>query len=508
VGRAVVVGCVLLVAVGLIGAAQQLSGFAFTGLWLDLGPPPTGFGLEHFLSVIDIDYALCNFTLGATAVAYAWKIGPAVMAQGLDAIYFDAYGWLGAVSFSSFGEFSTTLYGLGGLDGFGDIGAGLAQWASIAWLSIAGLDLYGFALLDRRVELVVVPQEPVEWNARYGTGFAFGAQGVAGECSIAAEIQFNLWSAIQYHPPGVGAIGYVFMKHLYLARGQACLVYQPGTHFFPSYLGCYDWYWQAPYALSSVVQSQCYVVFSGADVLVGFPFACTDVFAHARFTCDGFDELGVHAFDISLGDCSWLELDEIEITYTLQTKSVNTIDLDLVFCDFVCIEPFFELDMDNTLLEALVFRGFMVETEITKGVTFKAGTVFQPDDYVEIINGGWYFDDLGNRFAGEPDLVCPPDGCFVIYPYLYDEYFALIVDGDSCCGGGFTFSIFNWFDIDDDNPFASLVVPSEQSAGMFGWEHTLIDFSVDVGWNTTLVTGLSVKNEGLDWMKIGFKTRW
>ena len=71
-----------------------------------------------------------------------------------------------------------------------------------------------------------------------------------------------------------------------------------------------------------------------------------------------------------------------------------------------------------------------------------------------------------------------------------------LTNGDSCCGGGFSFSVFNWFDIDDDNIYGD-------APGMFGWEETVFDLSVDIGTNVTLLSGISWLDEGLRWIKMG-----
>jgi len=100
----------------------------------------------------------------------------------------------------------------------------------------------------------------------------------------------------------------------------------------------------------------------------------------------------------------------------------------------------------------------------------------------------------------DPDIVCPPYICnswsFTRYAQ-YDEYLAIIVDGASCCGGAFTVSIFNWFDAGDDN-----LQFGANPAGVFDWEQTEIAFSVGIGANITLLGGLSVTSDDLEYLKI------
>jgi hypothetical protein len=475
--------CVLLVfSMCVTGTARSFSGLAYSALWLDLSGSDvnmaTDGGSQGFFGVIDVEYGTYGLTFGGTAILSA--------GVGLRTLLFDAAGWLGAIHVSSFLHISAAY-------------ERFEQWSNFAWLTISNVDFY--ALL----ELQNVGVDPFA----IGLGCALGAQTNLGLSSIAIEAQFNLERPVQYRPIGLAGLGglssfpYVFESYRWETRGWSCLKFEPGTNFFQGWLSCGGESWERPWP-NDVAEAECGPGFSGLDILANLPLACLDLWAHVQFTCDlGFSFLEVEAYDIEL--LSWLELDFLEIRFTTQEKSLSY-DFDLVLLDRVCIDPIFELVLDGTELDGIILRGLTTAYEISPGVLLKAGTIFQPEDPGELSGNHYYFDPRGNPWPWmgnpdvEPDLICPPACSWWRGEWYvqYDEYVAIIVDGDSCCGGGFMVSIFNWFDIGDDNPYGD-------AAGILDWEETVVDLSVEIGSTLTLVGGFSVYNEDLNYMKIGFQ---
>ena len=200
-------------------------------------------------------------------------------------------------------------------------------------------------------------------------------------------------------------------------------------------------------------------------------------------------------YDLSLG-IPFFELDRLEIGFWPGQKAVFS-TWELLVADVFCIEPWFGIGRGNLattpepavsasapIFDGLELLGLSLELAYN-GVTFKAGTAF-----------GDAFDRYGNRHAGRyPWLYCEPWRCEVMEDY--DEYYGLIIDGDSCCGGGFGLSIFVWFDAYD--------VGDKDTAGIFGWEETRFEGYVDIGTNATLTGSLSILNEGLNWIQVGME---
>ena len=470
---ALVVACVVIIGLGSAGVGGELTGFAYSALWLDLSG--SAVNTMNFFGVIDIDYRMGEFTLGSTAIVYS--------GVGLTDLMFDAYGWLGSVYGSSIVVF----------DASGSQSEALTAWTSIAWLEIAGVDLYAFSSLGRDYR-----------SSEIGIGYALGGQGMAGDISLAVEAQFNMVDPVPYLPPltSGSCLQPPFLVEGYrlAARGWSCQLYEPGTNFFQGFLLPGGMNWLFPrYGL--VGQPSCCSWFSGFDFVANIPFGCLDLWAHGRFSCDlGFDFIEFETYDIEL--LSWLELDFLQVRFTVQTKSLSS-DFDLILFESVCIDPIFELEIEDMGVKGITLRGLVAAYEVSPGVLFKAGTIIQPDDPAD--NHGYSFDAQGDPWPCmgdpdvEPEILCPPYWSLGALPTSgYDEYIAIIVDGDSCCGGAFMFSIFNWFDTGDDDLYGP-----PDPAGIFDWEASEVSFSVGIGSNFTLLGGLSVTNEDLGYLKIG-----
>jgi len=130
-----------------------------------------------------------------------------------------------------------------------------------------------------------------------------------------------------------------------------------------------------------------------------------------------------------------------------------------------------------------------------QGVTFKAGTLFNN------IWGDTGFAKVGDESCDSDDTYCwdsngnlvdIPDCC--IDPY-YDEYFAILIDGDACCGGAFAVEVYNWFE-------------DEQTDAFMDWIETEVDISIGIGSNTTLSFGFDLGQSGLLNWAIGWCFEW
>ncbi len=448
--------CVLFVLVLLstVAFGGEFSGRFTSDLRFDL------FGMSDitvadFDADVDIDYTLSTITLGAIAT---------IDESQLEYLLFDAWGWLGAIWFTSYLQF-------GGPDEGDPLDFEL--FGTIAGLTVAGVDMYGAIAIDRRA-----------WNEddeipRFG--WTFGAAGMIGECRLMVEAAFDL--SVHYESPHYEEeywTWYVLASTMWPGWPGECTYYQYGEQFPFAIKLCDDWsagptFWADPRNLEPCAPS-----FNRLTTWLSVPIGCLDPQIVIEYTYDDVGDRGyfyasLWLFDIGLG-IPFLELDTFQIYFTPAGKSVWW-EWGLLVGDVFCIEPWFELD---SLL------GLSVEYEVN-GITFKAGTLFDPHES---------FDRYGNRDynTGYPWLYCSSRACE--WMEAYDEFFALIIDGESCCGGGFGLSIFTWFDIDDDDP-------SGDAAGIFGWEETRIEGYLDIGTNTTLTGSLSFLNEGLNWIQVG-----
>ena len=201
--------------------------------------------------------------------------------------------------------------------------------------------------------------------------------------------------------------------------------------------------------------------------------------------------------DICLG-LDWLILSELDICFEVQTEFVEAQEvvvrtlektvipyIDIVVGDCLCFTPYISLQPVGTAgIGGIEFNALLVEWDMGQGVTFKAGDMFDntwgPINYQLT----WCFDHSG-------DLV--PTTWYANYcvPAGYDEYFAILVDGNVCCGGTFSVSMFNWF------------ANQQQGTAFMDWIETEVDIFVDIGWNSSLYMGIDLDAKGLDNATLG-----
>jgi len=136
-----------------------------------------------------------------------------------------------------------------------------------------------------------------------------------------------------------------------------------------------------------------------------------------------------------------------------------------------------------------------VDYKLGQGITFKAGHRFT--------NLAWdiYFDPYYSAYQG----AFSPWGEVFTYGTVipscqwnrdYDEFFAIEVDGDSCCGGLFDAWIYSWFDVD------------QPGTAFMDWAETVIGVDVMIGSNTTFAFHAGLKSTDLNFLDIGIKFIW
>jgi hypothetical protein len=414
--RALVLTVALFVALSMATVAGQFSGDWFS--MFRIGGDPLDF--TFFFTDITLTYSVGDWSF--TSFSEFGDFG------GADVGYMDQFftvgGTLGAFQFGSYLQFDP-------------VAVEFAKWVSGASVSIAGVNLYGFMALEAGETL-------------NGTGWLIGGSGVAGDVSITAEAYFNLANSLLGAFWGPWTPADIFGGWTSYAA-SAC----DGTYIVDDAF--------------SVVAWDCAPAWTGIDISLGMPFACLDVVVDLAFTClDGFDYIKFQLNDIDLG-YGWITLDDFDIKFTTQTKSVS-VDLD-IHLGGTCVTPYWEFTKaSGAAWEITGFKMYALALDYSwNGVSFKSITLLDTAGYVLTTGGGVY------------PAAYDPYFCTV----AYDELFQITVDGDSCCGGGFSFKVQNWFDI-------------EGSDQLFDWKAIWASGSVDIGSNFTLGGGLRISDAGVE----------
>jgi len=451
--KALVISLLVVTGLGLAAFAGPLSGSWDMWAMLTVDKGTEILSMPLFGTTLAIDYTTCGWTFGSTA-----KFDKHAFTN----LFFEGAGSVGAFGFYSVLDFVPQTPSFKFLAGFAD-------------LSIAGMTMYaGGMLYNFNHSTALAPSN--------GIGYIIGGYGIAGDCSVWVEAQFNAPSSIYT----VWAYGYDSML-------EWILYYDTDT--------CG---WEKP--AWTVLTATCTPAWSGLDIYVEYPFACFDLLTTVNFDCtNGFDNVCFKIDDICTG-LDWLLLDDLDICFNVQTKSAVG-QFELVLADCACFTPYLSLVMGggteeapaNDYITGIQLNALTIEYDMGQGVTFKAGTLFNR------VWGDTGFAKIGDTPTDSDDTYCwTHSGDLLASSYYgtgccvdaalgtYDEYFAVLIDGDACCGGAFSVSAFNWFDDD-------------LTASFMDWVETEVDISVGIGSNATLSVGFDLTKDGLDNMVLGVK---
>ena len=431
--KALVISFLLVAGLGLAAFAGPLSGSWCIGTGFDQFQPVS---MSYFESTVALDYTTCGWTFSATAV---------IEKHHFSNLYFEAEGSVGAFGFYGILDFIPQTPSFGFM-------------AGAANLSIAGMTGYVIGVLSNA-------NAGVYGAADNGLGYNVGAFGDAGVCSLWVEAQFNL----------AATIGDIFDYGYDYVVGEL-LSFDPCTG--AKGLG-YD-----------VLQTGCNPAWTGLDVYVTFPFACMDLTTIVNFGCaDGFEQICFQLDDLCIG-IDWLLLDDLNICFELQTKTVCA-EIELVLADCVCIVPTLSLIEGATpvSLAGISLDAVTIEYDMGQGVTFKAGHLFNP---VRPRVGNCRSATYNYHWDSSGALVSQYyTNCWITYNAAGaypDEYFAILIDGDACCGGAFSVSVYNWFD-------TMQFLPS--TTNFMDWVQTRAALEIGIGSNTTLGFGIRLGLAGL-----------
>jgi hypothetical protein len=219
----------------------------------------------------------------------------------------------------------------------------------------------------------------------------------------------------------------------------------------------------------NIVQTGSYCFcFTSVDFDISFPFACIDlVDISLGFSSTGFDGVTFSASGIAVPGIAWLTFDA-DLTFDDgETGKSLTLTPAISLGDFTCIELYYELIYEGTTgykIEGIDFYGIALEYT-WNGVSFSSASSFDAD----------YNEDITGNAA-------------------YWEVFTIASTADSCCGGGFDFSVATYFDND--------------STKLFDWGESDIDVSVGMGSNFSVSAGLVVDTTGFTELTVGFDVTW
>ena len=431
----------------------QISGSWSTFLRTDL----TGATWDTELdSVLDIDARLAPWTLDATAH---------FRDTAFDLLQFQAAGDLGPLEIYSLVEFFPLQT------------ASLRIAASSVQLTLGGMNLYALGTLS---------PHPLILGSGPGAGLLLGGWTLMGEAEVHIQTAFNMWS----YAFVVANEGFATFLRGMAARPQ-CDEY-----------GLSLWWWPSIYYDFFIpLESTCSLTWSSTEILVKAPFLCTEL--TAMLSLMNLPLFGAPSFsasflveNVSTG-LPWLWVDPIILSFSPQEKNLATF-FDLRFGEFACITPYFTYEPaaipgTEAILSAIRLDAITLHCDITPGVSFK---------------GGHRFSDFGFDFDlyELPVAAFTAWGDFVYWRYSgdtggqvwnvdYDEYYALLVDGDSCCGGQFDAWFYFWFD-------------TTQTGAFFDWAEIVLGADVDIAHDATIKFHLGVLPGEIHFIDFGFEFRW
>jgi len=492
--KALVLSLFVVLAATVAGTAQ-IQGEWDSWLKLDLceGSQTPSLTLGGFYSYIDVQYLICGWTLEAAAT---------ISACGVDNVWFEAYGQLGAFSAWSLAYFNPTKVAFGGFENGAEV-------------SIAGVDIYAlFAIAE------AYGADCPYTDLGLGTGFALGGIGSAGDCRFGAEITWNLYPNLWF----------VFLYGLNGAVTDWTYTYCTSDVWYP--------YWYVG-GVVIPVQSGCDVVFSYITAIAEFPICCADVYAMVEFSCTGFDYLNVLVKNIDIG-LDWLSIYELGITFTTGTKVLDYY-FQVKTGDVVCFTPYISVDMNGAMLDGITLNALTLSCDIG-GCQFFWGDIFdrswtrltgwmRPATALSPYTANWFFEAVGGTFTRntscafyvknggtkwtdvDADGIQDANEVDKATSYYPNEVIGFQCDEDSCCGGLFSFSINNFFttlaagDEDftgspsyldfgcyegDDPDYLTHYELGTGVIGLFGWVGSYFELTAGIGSNVSLIGGLKV----------------
>ena len=462
----------------------------------------------HFATLIDLDYELHPLTFGFTATSQPayhglTPIGSYATKDLPWTLFFDMYGTLGAYSMASDMWFDVED------DGF-------QSWITGWWFDLGGLELFGMAFIDGDTQttsllnpftglhLANSNQHPL-----HGAGWTIGGAGYAGPVALSFEVGFNALSPLLIFNEYGTWTEYSNRIHDEL-RGDSWEYDQRAMGTWNPFreLDCDDSLQYTVYS-PQVQTDGCRTVFSFLDIKATIPFCCASVGVDLSFSEHGFEHIRFTTGYFEIPNLPWLQFN-LELRFTTDEKGLwgNT---SIHLGEFACIRPYFWTmgwwdwgqfgPGSPTLMDNFALAALHLECQIGR-VTLRAGS-----NFTEITN--FFFDRMGrpwripthSPFIGSGNVPPIHEHC-VRQDHRYEEFVGILAGGDPCCGEGFTFSAFVWFNESDDDGQP----PSNQ---LFDIAEFDLDFGIDITEKFHFRFGV-VSNEDDPWKEIliGFEVKF
>lgn len=438
--RVLVLALLCAFGIGAATFAGPISGMWDTDINFHIVAADGSIHVNWFTSRLDVNYSVGGWIFGSTVLFDL---------AGMNNLYFDASGTLGAFSFTSLLDFNPTI-------------PEFVQWDNVALVSIAGVNIYALFSLEN-----------IDPGNGIGVGYTVGGWGSAGDAKFYGEVRFNL----------ANTLGTIYWYGFdYLLKNNEIYYSSSCTNVKGYFI--------------DVVQSQCTAAFSGVSLAVAFPFACLNPQVFLEFDCiTGFKNVTLEFDDVCLG-LDWLKLAELDISFTVQTKSVSWW-FKTILGDCVCLTPYvsvvYKTDGGSSEITGIELNALLLKYT-WNGVTFTAGEIFGDATWPMGTYGEylWGFTKAGVLKSTYYDCqLVKVSGNYA------DEFFGVTVTGDSCCGGSFSAGVFNFFDA------------GGSGSGIFDWILTVITLDYGIASNLSVNMGLEVaQGAGFNSLTVGFKLTW
>jgi hypothetical protein len=301
--KALVLAFALVLGLGAFAFAGPLSGSWDSSITLDIASGGT-ITVSDFSSTLVVDYTVGGWTFESTT---------GFNLTGWNKQEFTADGTLGAFTISSDLEFDPAA-------------ASFTSWDTTGSVSIAGVDLSGEYLLKNY------------GSGTPGSGWTFGASGVAGDLTLSATAYFNMDS-----------------------DGELIQT-----------------------------ESNCFC-FSSVEFDASFPFACIDlVDVTIGFSTAGFDGVTFSVSGVEVPGIAWLTFD-FDLTFDDgdEGKSLS-VSPAISLGDWACIELYYDLITSNHInIDGIYFYG-MTLSYTWNGVTFSETSAFDTSDPKDIVKDPYW----------------------------------------------------------------------------------------------------------------------
>lgn len=456
----------LLIVAGLAGSASELSGRLYSITYF--GNDPLQIYEQLFT---DVEYSLSGWTLGAHSM---------IVGSQFTHLTFDVEGSLGPLDAYSIAMFRPYLMGTASEDGT------FAAWNSVATFSLGGVNLYAITLVSNYAYF----DGSMEWApGETGVGLRLGGWSTVGSVQAFVETRFNVQNYV-YLPLPTTLFYWSLGFEVFVAAHRG--VVEWGDSY-----GWPLWHMTTPSRYMMPQTTGCTLPWRGAEVFLAFPVACLDVALYAKLdSLMGFDRMEAFIGDVDLG-LGWLDLGYALVGVMTNHKRVD-VAFSLNVADTACVKPFFALEeLGASTVDGISLKALTLEYEVGPGVLLKAGEKFTDTNWVNFVT---WTEQYWNGWTTWGEIE-PYDANLWLYAWdgdflpSYEEYIAIEIDGDACCGGSLDAFVYAWFDTD-------------QTGALMDWAETVVGIRAGIGSNTTLLLNVYLDEGGLRGFFVGAEFVW